>query len=335
MTYLNHIAHEALALGGQVLARVAGALVAVGKLLLQAFDLVLKWIIELIQALLRPITNVVVGAVLGYVGTLWSDIEPLWAEANASQSLNAVQAGQFISDIFGNLITVALLIGAIATVALMVVEDLSLGAAFLSNLVVGLIVSAAFSSLVYLSGNLIPSAGLLTTGLVSSAWWVYNATGGGIHLMIAGSVTEFLTLVLGAFGAGLSVFQALHGDWNAGIQSLKALGTMWSSGGSEGLFLALFQTVSLALDIASIVVGAIGILQELLGQEDEMASVIGIVLGIGGVAASALILSDKTSMSEVDDQVQRWTLAGSGSWVRGVERKSHFSGVMMRRTDSN
>ncbi len=318
MTYLNHIAHEALALGGQVLARVAGALVAVGKLLLQAFDLVLKWIIELIQALLRLITNVVVGAVLGYVGTLWSDIEPLWAEANASQSLNAVQAGQFISDIFGNLITVALLIGAIATVALMVVEDLSLGAAFLSNLVVGLIVSAAFSSLVYLSGNLIPSAGLLTTGLVSSAWWVYNATGGGIHLMIAGSVTEFLTLVLGAFGAGLSVFQALHGDWNAGIQSLKALGTMWSSGGSEGLFLALFQTVSLALDIASIVVGAIGILQELLGQEDEMASVIGIVLGIGGVAASALILSDKTSMSEVDDQYKDGLWLGVGLGFAGL-----------------
>ena len=56
-TYLNHLAHEAAAIGAKVVARVAGAIILVGDLIVQALEQLLLFLKGVIIALLQPIVT--------------------------------------------------------------------------------------------------------------------------------------------------------------------------------------------------------------------------------------------------------------------------------------
>src|SRR5208282_1722813 len=94
-TYLNHIAHEAAAVGGAVLQRTAAALEAVGKLILSALNALLQWIIiHVIDPALSAVIDPIEAGVGTYDSNMNGPLKQAWASENSS---GAVGQGNAIS----------------------------------------------------------------------------------------------------------------------------------------------------------------------------------------------------------------------------------------------
>src|SRR5208282_1509199 len=192
----------------------------------------------------------------------------------------------------------------------------SLGAGFLTSLLLGLLLSTVLSTLVCFTSSLVPANGILTTALVSSSWWVYNATNGGLHMMISGSPQEFWDLIMASMAAGVTVLQ-FSNDWSPGIVALKALDAAWKGPGL-GLQVAIFQIISLGLDLASIVLGVIGLLQQIVGEKDTLMNEIGVGLGVGGMATAAMMLQSGTVMSQTTSDFKQGLVLGEVLGLLGM-----------------
>ena len=153
-TYLNHMAQEALAIGGQVLPRVAGALVSVGKAILSALDQVLNVIISVITAGLRWILEQISNAAASYVNVLDSSVEVAWTSISAGHQMNASEETSIGNALSGGPFVIATVLGVAVTVALTLLLPFDLGASFMVGLLLGLIVGVVLSALPSLSSGL-------------------------------------------------------------------------------------------------------------------------------------------------------------------------------------
>jgi hypothetical protein len=61
-SYFNHLAHEATAIGGQLLARAAGTLVSLGDRILSVLDTLLSYILSVVKAALAPVIDPIVNS---------------------------------------------------------------------------------------------------------------------------------------------------------------------------------------------------------------------------------------------------------------------------------
>ena len=173
--YLDHLANEAAAIGAEIVARMAAAIVHVGQLIASALNVLLQWIIAEVRELFSPFVDGVKSVIHSYANSLWADLQPLWAEANSSQTLNSGQAVTFLSEVFGAPFLIALGLSVAIAAAFVVIDALTLGADFLVSLLIGLVTSIVVSPIVHALQSLIPT-NWASDALVSIAWYLFNAT---------------------------------------------------------------------------------------------------------------------------------------------------------------
>ena len=142
-TYLNQIASEAAALGGLVLARVAGTLVAVGKAMLNVLNVLLEYISSLVKAALAVVVNSIMSGVSSYSSSVVSATLAAYDDSKVT-SADTIRFGNALS---GSVFELGLGLGAAAAIVLTIAMPLDLGPAFLVGIILGLLTTAVAAEL--------------------------------------------------------------------------------------------------------------------------------------------------------------------------------------------
>ncbi len=144
-TYLNHLVHEAAAIGAEVVARTAAAIVHVGQIIANALEQFLVFLKDAIIALLQPVVAPIEQALSTYASGVSSPINQAWSEENSSGAVTASVIDQFWSEMSGSVFVLALGIGLVIEIALTIATPLDLGASFVIPILATL-VSAGLAS---------------------------------------------------------------------------------------------------------------------------------------------------------------------------------------------
>jgi PKD domain len=130
-TYLDHLVHEAVSVGAEVVARTAAAIVHVGNVIEDGLAAFLTWIANEVRSLFAPLTVPLERLAASYYSALNSSMDP-----NAS-AFGAALSGPFF--------LLALGLAAVTEIALAIVTPLSLGTGFLVSILISLLITVALS----------------------------------------------------------------------------------------------------------------------------------------------------------------------------------------------
>ena len=144
-TYLNHLAHEAAAIGAKVVARVAGAIILVGDLIVQALEQLLLFLKGVIIALLQPIVTPMETELSSFASGVSSSIDLAWSQENSSGAVTSSVVDQFWGDMSGSVFIAALGVGIAIEIALTLATPFDIGASFVIPILATL-VSAGLAS---------------------------------------------------------------------------------------------------------------------------------------------------------------------------------------------
>ncbi|HTT14564.1 MAG TPA: hypothetical protein VMG81_02130 [Thermoplasmata archaeon] len=145
--FLDHLAVEAAALAGEIVARTAATLVSIGKLIASALNALLNWILALVKAALALAVDPIEAGVSAYDLSLDSPLSRAWTSENTSGSVEQASATAFANAfVSGAPFEAALGIGVAVTVALTLLTPFDLGPAILVGTVIGLVAGAALAS---------------------------------------------------------------------------------------------------------------------------------------------------------------------------------------------
>lgn len=280
---------------GKLASQLVAGLKAIASAMEWALNQLLQLLVAAVRVLFSTVTNSVKALVAGYADVLSADSQPLWAEYNASQTLGGHQSVRFIDDLFGTPFLIALGISTLVAAAFVILQALSVGAEFVVNLLVGLLTTAVAGALATALTKLIPSS-FLSTAMVSSAWSIYNLTGGGQHSArprilappaggignISGSA---FGLLLGVVGVGVSLYQ-LGGDIAAGPDAVLLL--KYAMDGYLSYVVAV-PIVNLALDVLSVVLGLAAL--TVSGALAYLLNVLGLFVGAAGEMLGLALLT--------------------------------------------
>ncbi|MHB1917049.1 MAG: hypothetical protein ACYCPN_07585 [Thermoplasmata archaeon] len=133
VTYFDHLAHEALAVGGQLLARAATTLVDAGKVIVSALNALLLLIENAVIALLKLIT-----------APLEQIADSYYTGLNAS--MNSGNASAFGNALSGPFFLLALGLGTAVEIALALITPFELGPGFLVSILIGLLITVALQA---------------------------------------------------------------------------------------------------------------------------------------------------------------------------------------------
>ncbi len=139
-TYLNHLAHEAVAVGAQILARAASTLVSIGKTILSALDQLLNYLLQLVTSLLKTITQPISNAMKSYAWSVESALGHAQNDTAATGTLEAGDANAVWTALSGPVFLVALGLGTVVVTALTVLSSIDIGPSFLVEVLVGLLI---------------------------------------------------------------------------------------------------------------------------------------------------------------------------------------------------
>ena len=194
-TYLNHLFQEALAAGGNLLARGAATLVSVGKAILNGLEQLLNYIYALVKELFSPIVGAVDSSMQSYDASLAAPLKQAWASENGSGAVTSAEVNSIGLAFGGPALELGLGIGVAVTIALTLLTPFDLGPSFVIGMVIGLIAGALLSS-----GFVISAASTLSSSAVFAIENLANRT---VDL----PVSEWATLagVLGIVAAGAEV----------------------------------------------------------------------------------------------------------------------------------
>ncbi len=281
-TYLDHLAHEAAAIGAKVLARTAAAIVAVGVAIAQALNDFLEWVAQQVAGWLGPVIAPIVSGMDAYALRLGSDLEKTYNDSTAGHS-TAGDVAKFWADVGGSVFLLGMGVGTAVVIALALIEGFSLGASFLVPIVIGTLVTGALAATARSGGptyvtdfeNLNPISGAVATEWgnifdppaflsalgpilesASMAWtvsWIeaaYDGTIGGP------TMTQWAGLVMGIVGF---VTAAAAAQLDAGAAA----------------------TVSIFFASSGIILSAVGLIR---GGEEPLAAIVGVVLDTGTIA---------------------------------------------------
>ncbi|MHB8352418.1 MAG: hypothetical protein ACYDFT_07025 [Thermoplasmata archaeon] len=142
-TYLDHLATEAAAIGGEIASRVAGALVAVGKAIASGFEALLSYVTKLVHDLLAAAIDPVEGAAKGYVSNVGTTFNLTLADVeNGGQNngnVKASDAARLLEALSGNVMILATAVGVATTIAFALLTPLDFGASFMVGIILGLV----------------------------------------------------------------------------------------------------------------------------------------------------------------------------------------------------
>ncbi len=146
-TYLNHLAHEAVAIGAQIAQRAAGALVSIGKIIVSALNALLDYIISLVKATLAPVIDPIVNAAQAYISSVEQAGGTAVADYSQHGAVSARNATAFWNALGGTVFLLALGVSIAVSVALTLLTAVTLGGSFLLGILIALIVSFAVPAL--------------------------------------------------------------------------------------------------------------------------------------------------------------------------------------------
>jgi hypothetical protein len=206
-TFIAHLAREAADIGGQLLARAAATLVSIGKLILSILETLWAWIVAEVRALLSPPVNQAISVRNQAATTETNSIVDAQAQGNQTgggtnitqQSAAGVEQG-WSTAVF----EIGEVLGALLVIAIGIIIAFAGPASFVSNLLLGLVLSAIATTIVTIT---IWSIGSLLV------WWadgMMNATNdapGSYQAENQGGWKVFAN-TMGWYSAGLGVGQA-------------------------------------------------------------------------------------------------------------------------------
>ena len=148
-TYLDHLTHEAIEAGGQVLSRAAATLVSIGKAILSALEKLLSWLVTELTALLNWGLGPFYSIEVSTAESLWSLVDP---------HPSSVVIGGLTCPLFelGQAVAMA------AEIGLGILTALSIGGSFLVQLLVGMVLALGIQAL----ASSIPQVGNPTGALI-------------------------------------------------------------------------------------------------------------------------------------------------------------------------
>ncbi|MGH9919695.1 MAG: hypothetical protein ACRD6W_12630 [Nitrososphaerales archaeon] len=142
-TYLNQLASEATTIGGEIVARVAGTLVAVGKAIASEFEALLRYALTLVRNLLAAAVDPVLNAAKGYVdgvGAAYNlTIEDVENGGHDNGNVEAAHAASLMEALSGNVMILAVAVGTVSTIAFALLTPLDLGASVMVGIILGLL----------------------------------------------------------------------------------------------------------------------------------------------------------------------------------------------------
>ena len=142
LTYLNRLTHEAAALGAEVVARTAAAIVQVGQLVESELNRLLQYLIQLATTALETITRPIVGAFTAYASSVNSTFARAESGVAANGTLPSKDANAVWTALSGPLFLTALGLGVVVATVLTVVSTIDLGPSFVADLLIGLLVGS-------------------------------------------------------------------------------------------------------------------------------------------------------------------------------------------------
>jgi len=268
-TYLDHLAHEAVALQAQIVARTATAIVHTGDLIDQALEQFLVFLKDAIIALFQPVVNPVEQELSTYASDVNSAVNLAWSEENSSGGVAPLAVDQFWNAMSGSVFDAALGIGVVIEIALVVVTPFDLGGSFVIPLLATLVSaglgsypempqlttfsSAAFESLRTFLVGLDPVPEIFVNPALYQAFGALAIGTSGIALVIAYSMLKDTIASVPDNGAGAAVAAGILFACAFLAFVLDAYGFLHDSPGLIllGLFLSLLGAGVAGLVVAS------------------------------------------------------------------------------------
>ena len=267
-TYLNHLAHEAAAIGAEVVARTAAAIVQVGQIIASALNQLLSYLLQLVTELLKTVVQPISSAMKAYVRGVESAIGHAQNDTTANGSLGAGDASAVWTALSGPVFLFALGFSAVVVVALTILSSIDIGPSFVVDLVISLVVGTLIG---LATQKLLNSVGTSFSSVSSRAVYAledfFNGTNGPSN-QSAWTTVAFIISTCFEFqmAFALDLF-ALLGDTRSQTGVAQAV---------------IGGTISLAFDIAGIVLLVAG----LAGHVSIALLILGEVIGIYSVVAA-------------------------------------------------
>jgi hypothetical protein len=140
--YFNQLGQAILTLGGQLLGRVAGTLVSVGKMVVSALNVVLQYIISFVRAALAIVINPIIDAAKSFDSALGAATNATVSDVTGRGSVTTAH-GMAWAQAFDQVAILGCGLGAVVAVAITLSAPFQLGAGFLLALIVGLLPTIA------------------------------------------------------------------------------------------------------------------------------------------------------------------------------------------------
>ena len=187
-TYLNHLAHEAVAIGAEVVARTAAAIVHVGQIIANALGEFLQYLIQIATTFLETVTRPIVDAFTTYASPVNSSFARAEDAVSANGTLPPTDANAVWTALSGPLFLTALGLGAVIATVLTVLSTIDLGPSFVADLLIGLLVGTlAGLAIQALMSAVTSSFSSFTANSVYAVESFFNGTVGSQRPALAGS----------------------------------------------------------------------------------------------------------------------------------------------------
>jgi hypothetical protein len=268
MTFFNHIAHEALAIGAIIVERTPGALDYLGRLVVQGLQWLVSGVLTLVEEALAAVIDPIRDAAAGYVSTLIAaanlTVSDVVNGGSDNGDVTQAHAESLFVALSGDIMVLALAVGITTTVVLTLLSPIDLGA----NIVTGIIMT------------------LLTVGALFAfaAFTTFSAL--SVDEIWGAEALFNLTVTRTEQGAALV-------DWRALAESVGFAGSIVDT--PLAIYLGvdvmenegpiMWPTVALVFDMISLVITGL-----VWASSNEVAVDIAFVMSLVGMGASLMAL---------------------------------------------
>jgi IPT/TIG domain len=173
-TYFDHFAHEAAAIGAQIVTRTAAALVHVGQIIASALEEFVNYLLELVTALLKTVTVPISSAVAAYTGAVDSAFTTAQGDGT---NISPLHDAQFWEAVGGTVFVIGIGLAVLLTVAVGVLDAFTGGTAeILTELLIPLLIGLAITAGTLAFGTALLSVGSFGGSAVSTIQDVFSST---------------------------------------------------------------------------------------------------------------------------------------------------------------
>ncbi len=286
-TYLNHLAHEAADIGAQIAERAAGALVSIGKTILNALSQLLAYLLQVVTDLLKTITQPISNAISSYAVSVNSAFSHAENDTAANGTLAPGDARAVWTALSGSVFLLALGVAAVAATALTILSSIDIGPSFvvdvLVSLLIGTLTGLAIQTLMNTVGSAFSSFGssaiYALEGFFNSTVGTQRPAGSGLQPDVGSGSNQPAWTTVALIANSLEDFA---------IGFPLALYEIQQSGGVATAFIT--GAFALALDLVGIILFVANLAHPALAF-----LITGLSVGIFSLAKTSLLLaSEKT-----------------------------------------